>query len=96
MGRAGQTSAARGLLKANRQLLLAAELTFETDRAERLAELAHAVGRWGADEAPDRETVRSIVTRLEALRDGTHPDVDDAIVRAQELLTPYVDRPGSA
>ncbi|WP_136716283.1 DUF7553 family protein [Halorientalis salina] len=87
--RGGQQTQQRGLQKANRQLLLASELTLEEDVAEQLAELAHRVGELATAVEIDPESVEEIETRLRKLRDEAHTDVRDAIVRTQELLLPY-------
>ena len=87
--RGGQQRQPRGLQKANRQLLLASELTYEEDVAERLAGLAHQVGELTSTDSAESETIETIDTRLQDLRSETHSDVHDAIVRAQELLSPY-------
>lgn len=89
--RGGQQMQPRGLQKANRQLLLAAELTLEEDVAERLAGLAHQVGELGAAGSVEPATIETIGTQLQDLRSDTHTEVRDAIVRAQELLLPYFE-----
>jgi len=75
-----------GLDKANEQLLLASELTFETRRAERLAALAHRVGELADENRPDPSTVETVERELDDLRGGAHEDVRDAIDRAIDLL----------
>ncbi|MFD1585565.1 hypothetical protein ACFR9U_01115 [Halorientalis brevis] len=87
--RGGQQRQPRGLQKANRQLLLASELTYEEDVAERLAGLAHQVGELASTDATESEAIETIGVQLQDLRSETHSDVHDAIVRAQELLLPY-------
>ncbi len=87
--RGGRQMHPRGLQKANRQLLLASELTFEADVAERLAGLAHQIGELASTGTVESETIETIGTQLQDLRNETHSEVHDAIVRAQELLLPY-------
>jgi len=87
--RGGQQTQPRGLQKANRQLLLASELTFEDNTAEQLAELAHRVGELATAGDVEDESVAAVGRQLQQLRKETHTDVQDAIVRAQELLLPY-------
>lgn len=87
--RGGQRMQLRGLQKANRQLLLASELTYEDDTSETLANLAHQVGELASSGEPDTDAVVSIGQRLQSLREKTHTETRDAIVRAQELLSPY-------
>jgi c-di-GMP-related signal transduction protein len=87
--RGGQQTQPRGLQKANRQLLLASELTLEDEVAEQLAELAHRVGELATAGEIEAASVEEIGAQLQTLRDETHTDVRDAIVRAQELLLPY-------
>ncbi|MFB6178811.1 MAG: hypothetical protein ABEI77_03690 [Halorientalis sp.] len=94
--RGGTQMQPRGLQKANRQLLLASELTLDDEKAERLADLAHQLGELAAASEVDSETVETIGTRLQDLRCETHSDVRAAIVRAQELLVPYLDSTVSA
>ena len=75
--------------KANEQLLLASKLTFETERAERLADLAHQVGELAGDGEPDPSVVETIDEQLETLRADAHEDVAAAVDRARDLLTAY-------
>jgi hypothetical protein len=87
----------RGLEKAHQQLLLASELTFDTERAETLAGLAHGLGELVADDAdPDPDEIDRIDSELTDAREDAHPDVRDAIVRAQEVLSSYRGTPMAA
>lgn len=76
----------KGLHKANEQLLLASKLTLDSERAERLADLAHQVGELAGAGSPDPSVVETIATQLDAVRADAHGDVDAAIDRAQDLL----------
>ncbi|WP_246983639.1 DUF7553 family protein [Halorientalis marina] len=75
-----------GLHKANEQLLLAAKLTFETERAKRLADLAHQVGELADAGRPDPSAVETVERQLRDLRADAHDDVRGAIDRATDLL----------
>jgi uncharacterized membrane protein len=78
-----------GLTKANRQLLLAAELTFDESRAERLADLAHRIGGLAGETDGMRDRLDSIEAELRRLAEDAHPEVSDAIGRALELLSAH-------
>ena len=78
-----------GLHKANEQLLLASKLTLETERAQRLADLAHQVGELAGDGEPAPSVVETIDAQLEAVRTDAHGDVADAVERARDLLTAF-------
>lgn len=83
----------RGLTKANRQLLLAAELTYDEDLAARLADLGHRVGRMAdGDEEPSPEALATLGAELRTLGTDAHADVRDAIGRARRLLSNHERR----
>lgn len=80
----------RGVAEANRQLLLASELTYDRDLARDLAALAHRVGE--LDEGADPAALARIDDRLgERCRDA-HEDVQAAVVRARRLLRSHRER----